>query len=131
MLRRSIGIDSSVVPFSHIDVCERCEILLEVAFTSHQIKVEYGLLQEVHGEEIGWLPLQAGFGLGSARLKDWDTQVREEPDTDMWHQNNHKNNHNQFKFWYRKDILLYKEGFRSWWREGEEIGLEKVFFFLK
>ena len=47
--------------------------------TSHQIKVEYGVLQEVGGEEIGWLPLQAGFGLGSARLKDWDTQVRGEP----------------------------------------------------
>ena len=50
-----------------------------MALSSCQIKVEYGLLQEVRGEEIGWLPLQAGFGLGSARLKDWDTQVRGEP----------------------------------------------------
>lgn len=63
-------------------MCKQCEIVLEVALTFSQIKVEYvyGLLQGVRGEEIGWLPLQDGFGLGSARLKDWDTQVRGEPE---------------------------------------------------
>ena len=71
----------------------------------------------MHGEEIGWLPLQDGFGLGSARLKDWDTQVRGGTGCGGGGQ---ENNHDRFEFWGNEEILDVQGRYLQLGEEGRE-----------